>query len=272
LRDTTQSSYIQKIRAEATTDNDGKPDWVLYYVPGEKAYAEYKKFTGEKIGLSNRPLDVEEREDQQGSTPDRTLVASEPTQLVKHFYKCFHSIENAIPNAKALIQARKLIAEYGFEKALFSVDFACQAARETHYKLELFGGVLEYTPRAIGVYEQLKNREAQHLSEERLRRLQERYEEYRRQAVAQYRVTMLADELAGIEATVKQQLEEEGKTPHVAMNMMVRLHTDALLEERAGLLSFETWEQGQQSIESFMADVRHDAHSVGACYEETKGM
>jgi hypothetical protein len=267
-----QSSYIQKIRAEATTDNDGKPDWVLYYVPGEKAYAEYKKFTGEKIGLSNRPLDVEEREDQQGSTPDRTLVASEPTQLVKHFYKCFHSIENAIPNAKALIQARKLIAEYGFEKALFIVDFACQAARETHYKLELFGGVLEYTPRAIGVYEQLKNREAQHLSEERLRRLQKRYEEYRRQAVAQYRVTMLADELAGIEATVKQQLEEEGKTPHVAMNMMVRLHTDALLEERAGLLSFETWEQDQQSIESFMADVRHDAHSVGACYEETKGM
>ena len=44
-----KSSYIQKIRTEATTDNDGKPDWILYYVPGEKAYAEYEKFTGERM-------------------------------------------------------------------------------------------------------------------------------------------------------------------------------------------------------------------------------
>jgi hypothetical protein len=200
------------------------------------------------------------------------MMTSKPAQLVQYFYKCFHGVENTIPNAKALLHAGKLIAEYGFEKALFIVDFAYQAARETHYKLELFGGVLEYTPRAIGIYEQLKKREAQHHSEERLRWLQEQYEEYRRRAVAQLRMTMPSDALAAIEATVKQQLEEEGKTPHIAINMMVRVHTDILLEERASVLSFEDWERDQQSIKSIMADVRHQAQSVGARYEETNGM
>jgi hypothetical protein len=145
----------------------------------------------------------------------------------------------------------------------FTIDFAHQAARETNYKLELFGGVLEYIPRAMGVYEQLKMRETQQFSEERVRWLQEQYEEYRRQAIAQFRATIPPDELAAIEATVKQHLEEEGKTPHVAINMMVRVHTDALLEEHAGLLSFEDWERGQQTICSTMADVRHEAHNIG---------
>ena len=266
-----KSNYIQKVRAAATTDNDGKPDWVLYYVPGAKACAEYEKFTGERTGFGNKIIEVEERERIPDSAPDHKAVASEPVQLVQYFYKRFHGVESITPNPKALTQASKLLAEYGFEKALFIIDFAHQAARETNYKLELFGGILEYTPRAMGVYEQLKMREIQQFSEERVRWLQEQYEEYRRQAIAQFRTTIPPDELAAIEATVKQQLEEEGKTPHVAINMMVRVHTDAILEERTGILSFEDWERGQQTICSTMADVRHEAHNVGACHGETQG-
>ena len=93
----------------------------------------------------------------------------------------------------------KLLAEYGLEKALFIIDFAHQAARETNYKLELFSGILEYTPRAMGVYEQLKMREIQQFSEERVRWLQEQYEEYRRQAIAQFRTTIPPDEIAAID-------------------------------------------------------------------------
>jgi hypothetical protein len=84
-------------------------------------------------------------------------------------------------------------------------------------------------------------------------------------------ITIPSDELAAIEATVKQHLEEEGKTPHVAISMMVRVHTDALLEERANILSFETWERGQHPLCSTMADVRHEAHNSGACHGETQG-
>jgi hypothetical protein len=123
----------------------------------------------------------------------------------------------------------------------------------------------------MGVYEKIKMQETQQFSEERVRWLQEQYEEYRRQAIAQFRTAIPPGELAAIEATVKQHLEEEGKTPHVAIKMMVRVHTDTLLEERAGILSFEDWERGQQAICSTMADVRHEAHNVGACHGETQG-
>jgi hypothetical protein len=234
-----------------------------------KACAEYEKFTGERTSFGNKIIDVEQREGIPDSALEHKAVASEPVQLVQYFYKRFHGVEDTTPSPKALTQARKLLAEYCFEKALFIIDFAHQAARETNYKLELFGGVLEYTPRAMGVYEQLKMRETQQCSEERVRWLQEQYEEYRRQAIAQFRTTIPPNELAAIEATVKQHLEEEGKTPHVAINMMLRVHTDALLEERAGILSFEDWERDQQTICSTMADVRHEPRKSGACYEET---
>jgi hypothetical protein len=49
-------------------------------------------------------------------------VASEPVQLVQYFYKRFHGVADTTPSPKALTQARKLLAEYGFEKALFIVS------------------------------------------------------------------------------------------------------------------------------------------------------
>ena len=35
------SGYLAHVRYEATQDGDGHPDWVISYVPGPKAYAEY---------------------------------------------------------------------------------------------------------------------------------------------------------------------------------------------------------------------------------------
>ena len=87
-----KSNYIQKVRAAATTDNDGKPDWVLYYVPGAKACAEYEKFTGERTGYVNKIIEVEEREGIPDSAPDHKATASEPVQLVQYFYKRFHGV------------------------------------------------------------------------------------------------------------------------------------------------------------------------------------
>src|SRR5712691_11903924 len=38
------SGYLVKVRYEATTDEDGLPDWLLHYTPGPKARAEYAAF------------------------------------------------------------------------------------------------------------------------------------------------------------------------------------------------------------------------------------
>ncbi len=40
-----QSGYLAKAHYEGTTDGEGNPDWMMYYVPGPKAKAEYAAFT-----------------------------------------------------------------------------------------------------------------------------------------------------------------------------------------------------------------------------------
>ena len=39
------SGYLKSIRYRETTDQEGNPDWFMYYVPGPKARAEYNAFT-----------------------------------------------------------------------------------------------------------------------------------------------------------------------------------------------------------------------------------
>lgn len=40
-----QSGYLSAVRFEETSDDEGKPDWIMFYVPGAKARAEYATFT-----------------------------------------------------------------------------------------------------------------------------------------------------------------------------------------------------------------------------------
>ena len=43
-----KSGYITKVRWQRTTDEQGSPDWSIFYTPGPKAYAEYDTFSGTK--------------------------------------------------------------------------------------------------------------------------------------------------------------------------------------------------------------------------------
>lgn len=44
-----QSGYITKIRYDQTTDEQGRLDWIMHYVPGPKARTEYATFGGKKL-------------------------------------------------------------------------------------------------------------------------------------------------------------------------------------------------------------------------------
>lgn len=39
-----QAGYLRQVRYDATTDDDGQPDWLLHYTPGPKAHTEYTVF------------------------------------------------------------------------------------------------------------------------------------------------------------------------------------------------------------------------------------
>jgi hypothetical protein len=91
--------------------------------------------------------------DESTDTPSSDRLTTKARDLVLYFYKCFHGKETAHPPSKAINQAIALIAHRGEALARYIVDFAYKAAPETNYKIKFFGGVLQYTARAIEAYD-----------------------------------------------------------------------------------------------------------------------
>ena len=92
-------------------------------------------------------------DDQSTATPSPDRLTTQARDLVLYFLQCFHGTEKAQPQSKAISQATALIAQHGEELARYIVDFAHQAAPETNFQIETFGGVLQYTSRAIEAYD-----------------------------------------------------------------------------------------------------------------------
>src|SRR5512135_2338161 len=53
-----KSGYIGRVGFEQTSNQDGQPDWVMHYIPGLKARAEYRAFT--KRGAAPPLLEIEQ--------------------------------------------------------------------------------------------------------------------------------------------------------------------------------------------------------------------
>jgi hypothetical protein len=52
-----KSGYLSSVSYEATQDPQGRPDWIMRYVPGPKAVNEYQYFTG-RTGVLERKLET----------------------------------------------------------------------------------------------------------------------------------------------------------------------------------------------------------------------
>lgn len=73
--------------------------------------------------------------------------------LVNYFYQRFHNIKNTTPQSKELDQAVDLITHHGVDRARYLVDYSYAVAPETHYHPQTFGGILQYTARALAEYQ-----------------------------------------------------------------------------------------------------------------------
>jgi len=103
-----QSDYISKIQYKTIIGQDGKPDWIIYYYPGEKALAEYERFTKKKA-LPQIPDQLE-----LGAT-NTSAIMDEAKQLIAYFHYRLHGLKDVAHTAKAYGQAQQLIANYGLE-------------------------------------------------------------------------------------------------------------------------------------------------------------
>jgi hypothetical protein len=153
------------------------------------------------------------------------------------------------PSSKELGHATALLAHHGEAKVHFLLAYAHQAAPETRYEPQTFGGILHYLPRALAAYDAQATRATQAATQraaadERAQR--EQYQAWEQRQLAQRRTALLPQELAALEAEARARLVAAG-TPAVALPLAVRVAVDQVLAAQAGLPAFEAWRQTQEA-------------------------
>jgi hypothetical protein len=239
--------YIQSVRYEKTTDEDGNPDWVMCYVPGERALAQYAAFNMKKVRSGEVPKGSDDPKPNALAKETTTEGESEPLDLVRLFYKKIHAVDGATASPKSLKQARDLIDQHGFAKAQFIVTFGCEQAQESGWKPDIFGGILQYLPKALGHYDKLEKMRHQNETRRRDEQLKGRYERYRDQKIEEIKSTISPEELAEMESSIRADLQTAG-TPNFLIEMNMRTRRDQQLEVRAGVLPYEKWRAQQSGL------------------------
>jgi hypothetical protein len=180
-----QSGYLTKVAYEATTADDGQPDWLMHYTPGPKARAEYAAFMRQPGAAAAAartlpadadpqdllasvtreppaapvavagpaPLPAAPRDTPGTAAPEPEVRLAHAQALVTAFYQRFYGLTQVIASPKELEHATALLAQHGAAKAHFLLGFAHQAAPETHYQPQVLGGILQYLPRALAAYD-----------------------------------------------------------------------------------------------------------------------
>ncbi len=172
-------------------------------------------------------------------------------ELVAHFHKRFHNTETSTPSSKELTHATVLIASHGPDQARHIVDFSYQAAQETHYQPQTFGGILQYIPRALAAFEETKRKEIEQtiIKEEQRKRqeqdhLRRQYEDYRRDRLAAIHATTPPDTLTAIEQAVGTQFDQANTSPF-GRDRMRRIAIDNAIAAHFELPSLEDWRATQ---------------------------
>jgi hypothetical protein len=188
------SGYLARVSYEATQDGDGRPDWVMSYVPGAKAKAEYTALNGRSTSRTTGTPRREGSEETTGTprpavaevltthAPDLlqeagdaaiSSLASRARELVSHFRQGHAEPPLRRPSAKELQQAEGLLREQGEERARAIVTYALQQAPQTGFQMQHFGAVLGYQEAALAELT-LQAQQVQHQQEERQRQAAER--------------------------------------------------------------------------------------------------
>jgi len=137
-------------------------------------------------------------------TPTAYQHTAKAHELVRYFHQIFHqSGENVHPHPKALNDAGALIAEHGYERVKYLIDFSHREAPKTKYAPKTFSGILQYLTEALTEYDREERRKAR-VSDEQAQRTykqaRESHEEAHRAAYFSY--------LGGKEGEIKESHHE----------------------------------------------------------------
>lgn len=87
-------------------------------------------------------------------TKTKDPIIEQAEALVGTFYKLFHGVDKHYAQSKETDQALSLITQHGLDRANHIVNFAKYVAGDTRYLPQTFGGILQYTSRALSDFDQ----------------------------------------------------------------------------------------------------------------------
>jgi len=156
-----QAGYITKVDYEAIVDEEGQPDWNMFYTPGETAKRQQLFFTF-NIPFARRekpPRSTTESKVKATTQPHEQLPLVEGLPsinpavlaLIKKFYRQRFGHDKP-PSAKEIEQATSLIAE-GEAWANYLVEFAARSGKEQSSFPEHFGGVVSFATRVRDAFD-----------------------------------------------------------------------------------------------------------------------
>ena len=257
------SGYLKRAHLEPIEggDADGRPDWMMFYIPGRKARHEYRAYhqrTARRFSdvkplvediLKEGPIEPGGFEKsitlaplpdsiQDDSARQLELGLVTPEHLLALFHKLTKGIKNyqSFTGSREPSQAAELLDTFGPDKATYIVEYAVQAAKRTKFEMRTFGALKQYVQEAGEHYEARKHDREYYntVRELRERREREAAEETRR---GELLYTALTDEeRIALRIEIVAKLERE--YPHVpswggeAMTLAIKATMITTLVER----------------------------------------
>jgi len=153
---------LKSITIERTAD---EKDYKVIFIKGRVS-----KDIPEELPAPGSEVVVNHYQQQQ-----KTRQAQEAEELVQHFHKIFHGVDNHSPQSREISQAIHLISQYGLETSQWIVDFTRGEAAKTNYPIQHFGAVLNYASRAVSHLDRCRQEEerAKKAIEHQTRQLEE---------------------------------------------------------------------------------------------------
>jgi len=160
-----KSGYLAKVEYEPTTDEQGRPDWNMFYIPGERARFQQLVFSFEIPQVRKeraKPIDratpkrvIQQAETSQGMLPILSAPVENNEQaasFVKTFYRLRFGGASHTPTAKEVEQAVVHLAS-GEEWAKYLVQYAARYGKEQGGFPENFGGIASLAPKIRGEFD-----------------------------------------------------------------------------------------------------------------------
>ena len=129
--------------------------------------------------------------------PHNVELLKQAEELVTHFYSVFHSGKNFQITSKATSQAISLITKHGIESSKYIVDYAHREAPKTNFDIQAFGGVIQYSSRAMDDFERrrIQQEQAASIRAEQAARMEQELEQQKREQAAKQRAQAYLDQL-----------------------------------------------------------------------------